>query len=208
MLLDFGAHMEEKDDRGLTPLLCAAKAGKTETTDVLCSCGADMNAIDEKGDTALAMLVDQDLIDAAYKLSTVHKASITRCSRNRKKAQRTKLLLTLRERQIKTGKISKDESSGEKASMDASTAMTSGSPVPAKSRKKNNKSKAAKRKAATVGSVCCSSTKHVGTTGRSRLWHRSEREAAAAGPLLGSSSSSSFCGSTNTTCSYGCTKTT
>ena len=40
MLLDFGAHMEEKDDRGLTPLLCAAKAGKTETTDVLCGCGA------------------------------------------------------------------------------------------------------------------------------------------------------------------------
>ena len=44
-----------------------------------------MNAFDEKGDTALAMLVDQDLIDAAYKLSTVHKASITQCSGTVKK---------------------------------------------------------------------------------------------------------------------------
>ena len=51
------------------------------------------------------MLVDQDHLDAAYLLSSQYKASITRCSRNRKKAQRAKLLLTLRERQIKTGKI-------------------------------------------------------------------------------------------------------
>ena len=49
--------------------------------------------------------VVKDIKTADAVLSTVHKASITRCSRNRKKAQRTKLLLTLRERQIKTGKI-------------------------------------------------------------------------------------------------------
>ena len=51
MLLDFGAHMEEMDDRSLTPLLCAAKAGKSETTLLLCQRGADFNAVDEKGDT-------------------------------------------------------------------------------------------------------------------------------------------------------------
>jgi phosphorylated CTD-interacting factor 1 len=121
MLLDFGAHMEEKDDRALTPLLCAAKAGKTETTVLLCSCGADLNAADEKGDTALAMLVDQDHIEAAYQLSNEFKASISRCSRNRKKAQRAKLLLTLRERQIKTGKVPrvlKDKESGNMESDD------------------------------------------------------------------------------------------
>ena len=159
MLIDFGARIEEKDDRALTPLLCAAKAGKTETTVMLCSCGADSNAADEKGDTALAMLVEQDHLDAAWRLSNEFKASINRCSRNRKKAQRAKLLLTLRERQIKSGKIPdpsnvainmlKDKEEDEKKEDDKKVNdidMEFGSVSKKKSKKP--KSKAEKKKAA------------------------------------------------------------
>jgi hypothetical protein len=115
MLIDFGANIEDKDDRLLTPLLCAAKAGKTDVTILLSSRGADLNAVNENGDTALAILVDSNYIDTAFCLYSQFKASIIRCSRNRKKTQRCKLLLTLRERQlVKLAKNRKRESSTNK----------------------------------------------------------------------------------------------
>ena len=97
-----------------------------------------MNAFDEKGDTALAMLVDQDLIDAAYKLSTVHEP-LSASAHGTVKKPENQLLLTLRERQIKTGKSRRKV---------LPQLPSSNSPAPAKVAKKSNKSKAAKRKTA------------------------------------------------------------
>ena len=84
-MLSHGANIEEKDDRGLTPLLCAAKSGKEEAVLTLCKHNADTAVTDEKGDTTVAMLVEQQLIECAFELTDKYKASITRCSRNRKK---------------------------------------------------------------------------------------------------------------------------
>merc|ERR1712232_936269 len=47
------------------------------------------------GGTALSILVEQDKIDAAVKMVTKYKASIPRCSRDRKKVQRARLLINL-----------------------------------------------------------------------------------------------------------------
>ena len=108
-LLAHGANIEEKDDRGLTPLLCAAKAGKEKTVLALCERNADTGVTDEKGDTTVAMLVDQQLIECAFLLTDKYKASITRCSRNRKKVQRAKLLITLKKRQVEMDKIKQNK---------------------------------------------------------------------------------------------------
>ena len=108
-LLAHGANIEEKDDRGLTPLLCAAKAGKEKTVLALCERNADTGVTDEKGETTVAMLVDQQLIECAFHLTDKYKASITRCSRNRKKVQRAKLLITLKKRQVEMDKIKQNK---------------------------------------------------------------------------------------------------
>jgi hypothetical protein len=61
--------------------------------------GADHTVTTKKGDTALSILVEQDLIDAAVEMVTEYKASVPRCSRDRKKVQRARLLIQLRIKQ-------------------------------------------------------------------------------------------------------------
>merc|ERR1711957_757673 len=52
---------------------------------------------------ALSILVEQNLIDAAVEMVTEYKASVPRCSRDRKKVQRARLLINLRVKKQKEG---------------------------------------------------------------------------------------------------------
>ena len=94
LLLDHGAPTEEKDPT-LSALLQAATKGLPNTIELLLRHGADHTVTTKKGDTALSILVEQDLIDAAVEMVTEYKASIPRCSRDRKKVQRARLLINL-----------------------------------------------------------------------------------------------------------------
>ena len=94
LLLDHGAPTEEEDPT-LSALLQAATKGLPNTVELLLRHGADHTVTTKKGDTALSILVEQDLIDAAVEMVTEYKASIPRCSRDRKKVQRARLLINL-----------------------------------------------------------------------------------------------------------------
>lgn len=94
LLLEEGAPTEE-DDRTLSALLQAATKGLPDTVDLLLRHGADHTVTTKKGDTALSILVEQDLIDAAVSMVTEFNASIARCSKDRKKVQRARLLINL-----------------------------------------------------------------------------------------------------------------
>merc|ERR1711957_783289 len=62
---------------------------------------------------ALSILVEQNLIDAAVKMVTKYKASIPRCSRDRKKVQRARLLINLQlKKQKREGIIDSDDDLG------------------------------------------------------------------------------------------------
>lgn len=98
LLLDEGAPTEEADPT-LSALLQAATKGLPDTVELLLSYGADHTVTTKKGDTALSILVEQNLIDAAVEMVTEYKASIPRCSRDRKKVQRARLLINLRIKQ-------------------------------------------------------------------------------------------------------------
>jgi ankyrin repeat protein len=98
LLLEEGAPTEEADPT-LSALLQAATKGLPETVDLLLRHGADHTVTTKKGDTALSILVEQNLIDAAVEMVTEYKASIPRCSRDRKKVQRARLLINLRVKQ-------------------------------------------------------------------------------------------------------------
>jgi ankyrin repeat protein len=100
LLLEEGAPTEE-DDPTLSALLQAATKGLPETCILLLRHGADHTVTTKKGDTALAILVEQDMIDAAVEMVTDYNASIPRCSRDRKKVQRARLLINLRLKQHK-----------------------------------------------------------------------------------------------------------
>lgn len=52
-LLDKGADVNAKDDKGNPALICAAKKGDADTVKALLEKGADVNAKDNKGSTAL-----------------------------------------------------------------------------------------------------------------------------------------------------------
>jgi len=74
-------------------LLHAAAQGHVRTVLLLLSSGADANVTDRHGDTALWKLVDQDLSLAALSMVHTHRASIARCSRDRKKVTKARLML-------------------------------------------------------------------------------------------------------------------
>jgi ankyrin repeat protein len=115
LLLEEGAPTEEEDPT-LSALLQAATKGLPETVDLLLRNGADHTVTTKKGDTALSILVEQNLIDAAVDMVTVYNASIPRCSRDRKKVQRARLLINLRMKQLEresknhSGSTDEDES--------------------------------------------------------------------------------------------------
>mmetsp|Transcript_23283 Transcript_23283/g.64584 ORF Transcript_23283/g.64584 Transcript_23283/m.64584 type:complete len:1709 (-) Transcript_23283:1446-6572(-) len=98
LLLEEGAPTEEADPT-LSALLQAATKGLPDTVELLLQHGADHTVTTKKGDTALSILVEQNLIDAAVEMVTEYKASIPRCSRDRKKVQRARLLINLRLKQ-------------------------------------------------------------------------------------------------------------
>jgi hypothetical protein len=102
LLLEEGAPTEEEDPT-LSALLQAATKGLPDTVALLLKHGADHTVTTKKGDTALSILVEQNLIDAAVEMVTVHNASIPRCSRDRKKVQRARLLINLRMKQLENG---------------------------------------------------------------------------------------------------------
>lgn len=99
MLLEDGAPTEE-DDPTLSALLQAATKGLPDTVELLLRHGADHTVTTKKGDTALSILVEQNLIDAAVEMVAEYNASIPRCSRDRKKVQRARLLINLRMKQL------------------------------------------------------------------------------------------------------------
>jgi len=114
LLLEEGAPTEE-DDPTLSALLQAATKGLPDTVELLLRHGADHTVTTKKGDTALSILVEQNLIDAAVEMVTEYNASIPRCSRDRKKVQRARLLINLRMKQLERegGKISLEDDDSE-----------------------------------------------------------------------------------------------
>ncbi len=118
LLLEEGAPTEEADP-SLSALLQAATKGLPDTVELLLRHGADHTVTTKKGDTALSILVEQNLIDAAVEMVTEYKASVPRCSRDRKKVQRARLLINLRMKQLQregllTGSTDdEDETDGE-----------------------------------------------------------------------------------------------
>jgi len=115
LLLEEGAPTEE-DDPTLSALLQAATKGLPDTVMLLLGHGADHTVTTKKGDTALSILVEQNLIDAAVEMVTDFSASIPRCSRDRKKVQRARLLINLRLKQMQrdgTGVYADDSDEGD-----------------------------------------------------------------------------------------------
>eukprot|EP00980_Cylindrotheca_fusiformis_P022947 scaffold9948_cov129-Cylindrotheca_fusiformis.AAC.15 len=117
LLLEVGEAPTEEADPTLSALLQAATKGLPDTVKLLLHHGADHTVTTKKGDTALSILVEQNLIDAAVDMVTEYKASIPRCSRDRKKVQRARLLINLRvkqqEREGKTIDLDDDETDEE-----------------------------------------------------------------------------------------------
>ena len=99
LLLEVGEAPTEEADPTLSALLQAATKGLPRTVKLLLRHGADHTVTTKKGDTALSILVEQNLIDAAVHMVTEYKASVPRCSRDRKKVQRARLLINLRVKQ-------------------------------------------------------------------------------------------------------------
>ncbi|KAL3921142.1 MAG: hypothetical protein SGILL_002904 [Bacillariaceae sp.] len=107
LLLEEGAPTEEADPT-LSALLQAATKGLPDTVKLLLKHGADHTVTTKKGDTALSILVEANLIDAAVEMVMKYKASIPRCSRDRKKVQRARLLINLRLKQLQRDGVSLD----------------------------------------------------------------------------------------------------
>ena len=92
LLVQYHCPLEEPTTE-YSALLHAAAQGHVNTVLLLLSCGADANVTDRHGDTALWKLVDQDLSEAALYMVQDHHASIARCSRDRKKVTKARLML-------------------------------------------------------------------------------------------------------------------
>jgi ankyrin repeat protein len=157
LLLERDAPTEEADPT-LSALLQAATKGLPDTVELLLRHGADHNVTTKKGDTALSILVEQNLIDAAVEMVTVYNASVTRCSRDRKKIQRARLLINLRMKQQKEGLTngsldSDDDSDQDDSDADSKSALhhIDGSPHSGtgnSSKKKKKKAKPSSRETA------------------------------------------------------------
>lgn len=154
LLLDHGAPTEEEDPT-LSALLQAATKGLPNTVELLLRHGADHTVTTKKGDTALSILVEQDLIDAAVEMVTEYKASIPRCSRDRKKVQRARLLINLQiKKQKERGDYwDEDDSDQDDAEEEANLALhaqeensTAISTTSSASNKKKKKKKRGKKK--------------------------------------------------------------
>lgn len=154
LLLDHGAPTEEEDPT-LSALLQAATKGLPNTVELLLRNGADHTVTTKKGDTALSILVEQDLIDAAVEMVTEYKASIPRCSRDRKKVQRARLLINLQiKKQKERGDYwDEDDSDQDDADEEANLALhdqeensTAISTTSSASNKKKKKKKRGKKK--------------------------------------------------------------
>ena len=74
-LLDHGAYPNEKDDRGMTPLMTAASKGQTNIIQALLVRGADVNAANHKGMTSLMFASMEGKVDVV-KLLVTHGANI------------------------------------------------------------------------------------------------------------------------------------
>jgi ankyrin repeat protein len=158
LLLEEGAPTEE-DDPTLSALLQAATKGLPDTVELLLLHGADHTVTTKKGDTALSILVEQNLIDAAVDMVSEYNASIPRCSRDRKKVQRARLLINLRLKQLeREGKAvtvstdddeTDDESEESKLALhDENSGMLSEATSSGKKKKKGKMSAEDKAKAA------------------------------------------------------------
>ena len=146
LLLEEGAPTEE-DDPTLSALLQAATKGLPDTVELLLQHGADHTVTTKKGDTALSILVEQNLIDAAAEMVAEYNASIPRCSRDRKKVQRARLLINLRMKQLereggKRGSTNEEESDEEEESKVAQHEELSNEPSIISKKKKPQKSTA------------------------------------------------------------------
>ena len=141
LLLEEGAPTEEADPT-LSALLQAATKGLPDTVELLLRHGADHTVTTKKGDTALSILVEQNLIDAAVEMVTEYKASIPRCSRDRKKIQRARLLINLRLKQQQRENGSDDDGNAE--SVEGLSVVTK---KPNSSRKKKKKKSSAELQA-------------------------------------------------------------
>lgn len=155
LLLEEGAPTEEADPT-LSALLQAATKGLPDTVELLLRNGADHTVTTKKGDTALSILVEQNLIDAAVEMVTEYKASVPRCSRDRKKVQRARLLINLRVKQqqrdgILNGDVetTDDESEQDEVDSDSNSALhdadgspSAAAPLSSKKKKKKFKSRA------------------------------------------------------------------
>lgn len=125
LLLEEGAPTEEADPT-LSALLQAATKGLPDTVALLLRHGADHTVTTKKGDTALSILVEQNLIDAAVEMVTEYKASVPRCSRDRKKVQRARLLINLRVKQQQRGDLNlgtDDDDDDDESDMEDSPAL-------------------------------------------------------------------------------------
>ena len=154
LLLEEGAPTEE-DDPTLSALLQAATKGLPDTVELLLRHGADHTVTTKKGDTTLSILVEQGLIDSAVEMVTEYKASIARCSRDRKKVQRARLLINLRiKQQQRDGLLSidSDDETDDEESNDTRPALHDENsnalvPSPPSSKKKKQKAKGSKESA-------------------------------------------------------------
>ena len=63
LLVDLGADVNAKDDKGSTALIEASYGGDRETVSTLVEIGADMNAKDNYGNTALILASDEGYTD-------------------------------------------------------------------------------------------------------------------------------------------------
>lgn len=159
LLLEQGAPTEEADPT-LSALLQAATKGLPNTVELLLRHGADHTVTTKKGDTALSILVEQNLIDAAVEMVTEYKASVPRCSKDRKKVQRARLLINLRVKQQKEGLLnesldSEDDSDHDESDICSKSALhivdntpKTTEPTAIKKKKKSRASAEAQAKAA------------------------------------------------------------
>lgn len=75
-LLDVGAAVDERDERGATALMTAAQWGHADVCRLLLERGADVNAKDAQGDTALHEAARANALDAAEVLGERKEANL------------------------------------------------------------------------------------------------------------------------------------